>query len=173
MLRRILLVFVVVQLADLCALIWIGQKIGFWSMFGLTFAIGMLGSALARYEGMRVWRGWNAALEQRRAPEEGVVAGMLVLLGAVLLVAPGFGTDILGLILLLPFTRRPIAALVSRRLRVDLGQPSATEMAPGVIFASPSGVRRAASGAVSDVIDTTGVESPSAQLDAARPPVRN
>lgn len=166
MLRRILLAFVVIQLADLYALYWLGRSIGFWSTFVLLFGMGILGSALARHEGLRVWQGWHAALEHGRAPEEGMVGGMLVLLGALLLVAPGLGTDVLGLILLLPFTRRPIAAFVSRRLRKEVGERSGADLRSRIIFPSATGAGSGPSGR-GEVIDTTGIESPSAQLDRA------
>lgn len=165
MLRRILLAFVVIQLADLYALFWLGRSIGFWSTFMLLFGMGMLGSAVARREGLRVWRGWHAALENGRAPEEGMVGGMLVLLGSLLLVAPGLGTDVLGLVLLLPFTRRPIAAFVSRRLRTELGARSGGDPRSRIVFPSAPHASSGASGR--DVIDTTGIESPSARLDRA------
>jgi UPF0716 protein FxsA len=167
MLRRILIAFVVIQLADLYALFWLGRSIGLWNTLALLFAMGMLGSAVARREGLRVWQGWHAALEHGRAPEEGMVSGMLVLLGSLLLVAPGLGSDVLGLILLLPFTRRPIARFVSRRLRADLTERPAGGVRARIIYPA-AGVRRGPAGPA-EVIDTTGVESPSGQLDRARP----
>lgn len=166
MLRRILLAFVVIQLADLYALFLLGRSMGFWSTFILLFVMGTLGSALARREGLRVWRGWHAALEHGRAPEEGMVGGMLVLLGSLLLVAPGLGTDVLGLVLLLPFTRRPIAAFVSRRLRAELGAQSGAGLRSRIVFPSAADAKHGPPGR-GEVIDTTGIESPSAQLDRA------
>jgi UPF0716 protein FxsA len=167
MLRRLLLAFVVIQLADLYALFWLGRSMGFWSTFALLFAMGMLGSAVARREGLRVWQGWHAALDHGRAPEEGIVGGMLVLLGSLLLVAPGLGTDVLGFILLFPITRRPIAAFVSRRLRAEIGQRPAGDTRARIIFpsAGPGGSRPPGPG---EVIDTTGIESPPGQLERAR-----
>jgi UPF0716 protein FxsA len=166
MLRRLLLAFVVIQLADLYALFWLGRSMGFWSTFALLFAMGMLGSAVARREGLRVWQGWHAALDHGRAPEEGIVGGMLVLLGSILLVAPGLGSDVLGLILLFPVTRRPIAAFVSRRLRAEIGQRPAGDVRARIIFPSGSGGSRPSG--PGEVIDTTGIESPPGQLERAR-----
>lgn len=166
MLLRVLLVFVVVWLADLYGLVWIGRNIGFWTTFGLTVAMGMLGSALARREGLRVWRSWQTALERRQAPEEGMVAGAAVLLGAVLLVAPGFGTDVIGLVLLLPVTRRPLARIGSRWLRRGLQQPPMTQASSQLDARAGSPFHGASRGA--DVIDTTGVESPNDDMKRAR-----
>ena len=165
MVRRLLLAFVVVQLADLYGLVWIGRNLGFWTTFGLTAAMGLLGTALARREGLRVWRSWQSALERGQAPEESMVAGALVLLGAVLLVAPGFGTDVLGLLLLLPVTRRPLAKLGSRWLRREHQQPPVTPSRSQVEARAWSPFAGAPRGA--DVIDTIGVESPN---DAIEPP---
>jgi UPF0716 protein FxsA len=59
---------------------------------------------------------WRRAMSEMRVPEEGITSGLLVLVGAVLLIAPGVLTDLFGLLLLVPATRRPIAALVEKVL---------------------------------------------------------
>lgn len=176
MLRRLLIVLALVQLADLVGLVWLGRQLGFLQTFALVLLSGMLGSALARREGLRVWRGWNTALNHGRAPEEGIIAGMLVLLAGVLLVAPGLATDVIALLLLLPITRKPIAALIARNLRSEFelrtgaGAPFADRggMFSGDVFSSNSrdSDNSDASGRVDpDVIETTGVET-RAEADA-------
>src|SRR5690606_3117938 len=67
-------------------------------------------------EGRRVLGGWRDALAAGRIPDEGVLGGVLVLVGGVLLVTPGFLTDVAGLALLFPPTRR----LVADRVRAHL-----------------------------------------------------
>ena len=79
---------------------------------------------IARTEGLRVWRAWRSSLMHGRVPEEGIVSALLVLVGSVLLIAPGVLSDIAGILLLFPPTRRPIAAMVRRRIERKLREGS-------------------------------------------------
>lgn len=112
----LLILFILVPLAEVWLLIEIGQRVGFWPTVGLVVGMGLIGSWLAKYEGLRVVRSTQRALAEGRVPEEGVIAGLLVLLGGVLLVTPGVLTDAVGLVLLFPPTRRLVAAGVMRWL---------------------------------------------------------
>jgi len=114
---KLFLLLVAVPLVDLWLLLRVGQSIGFWPTLGLVVVAGAVGTLAVRVEGMRVLRAWQAALAAGRAPEEGVLSGVLVLLGAALLVTPGVVTDLVGLALLLPPTRRLAASLLGRWLR--------------------------------------------------------
>ena len=67
---------------------------------------GIVGGWLAKLEGLRVLAQWQGALGEGRMPEEGVLGGVVLLLGAVLLITPGVLTDGFGLLMLLPTTRR-------------------------------------------------------------------
>lgn len=116
MLRGLLLVFIVVPLVELYLLTLIARATSFWWAVALTVVTGVVGGSLAKREGLRVWRRWQAALNQMRVPEEGVVDGLLVLVGGVLLIAPGVLTDIAGLALLLPYTRSLIARSIRGRI---------------------------------------------------------
>jgi UPF0716 protein FxsA len=160
--RWVLLLFVVVPLVELYLLLWLSSVIGFWQTVGLTLVTGIVGGTLAKREGMRVWRAWRAALEELRPPPEGVVEGVLVLVGGALLITPGVLTDVAGLALLVPLTRRRIAAVVRRAVdrRIARGQIRVTTATFGAAT-----LRRS-----SDVLDTTGesVEGdtrPSGQLE--------
>jgi UPF0716 protein FxsA len=114
------LLFTALPFAELGILVAIGQHIGLWPTLALTIAAGVLGAALAKSQGRRVLREWQQALAEGRVPEEGLVSGLLVLVGAVLLVTPGVLSDFLGFFMLLPQTRRLIAralrAWVARRI---------------------------------------------------------
>lgn len=112
----LVLIFVVLPTLDLWLLLAIGERIGLWPTIALTIAVAALGGWLGKREGLKVLGQWRAAMTQLRMPEEGLVSAALVLSGAVLLAAPGVLTDVLGLALLFPPTRRPIAKLVRRAL---------------------------------------------------------
>ncbi len=118
---RVLLLVLIVPLLDLVLLVWLGRQLGFWQTVALTAVAGAVGAALAKREGLRVWREFRAALEHMKPPERGVLDGVLVLLGAALLVMPGILSDVAGVLLLIPVTRawlaRPIKRAVDRRLQ--------------------------------------------------------
>jgi UPF0716 protein FxsA len=126
--RLLLLLFLVVPLLELYLLLWIGRLIGWWPTVALTVVTGTLGGALARREGLRVWRAWRAALDRLEPPAEGVVEGILVLVGGALLITPGVLTDVAGFALMVPWTRRHVAVRVrgaiDRRIRAGTFQVS-------------------------------------------------
>jgi UPF0716 protein FxsA len=170
MLLRILLVLLALQLMDLYLLFALGRSIGFWETLIIVVGMGFLGSSLARREGLRVWRGWRAALEGQRPPERGIVDGMLVLLGGALLIAPGLLTDVIGLLLLVPVTRRLIAGLIVGRLQQEIERRS-LHVVPNAGFRErvPFGHGPSHSdGGEATVIDTTGEESPEPEARRAR-----
>ena len=112
--KWLLLLFTVVPLVELYLLLALGRLLGFWETVGIVLVTGALGAWLAKSEGLRVVRRWQGALARGVMPEEGVLGGLLVLVGGVLLVTPGVLTDVVGLSLLLPLTRKPIAAMLRR-----------------------------------------------------------
>lgn len=152
MLRGLVLLFVVVPMADLYLLTLIARATSLWVAVGLAIGTGVLGGVLAKREGLRVWRRWQAAMRDMRVPDEGVISGVLVLVGGVLLVSPGVLTDVAGMLLLIPPTRRFIAERIRRRVDVRLGSLSASwPAAPGfgAMPHGPTGVR-------AGTIDTSG-----------------
>jgi UPF0716 protein FxsA len=114
--KYLFLLFTVVPFVELYLLIGIGREVGAWPTIGMLVVMGMLGGWLARREGRRVMRNWQGAMAQGRLPEDGVLSGALVLVGGVLLVTPGVLTDVVGFLLLIPPTRRWLAARLRRAL---------------------------------------------------------
>jgi UPF0716 protein FxsA len=110
--------FIVVPIVELYVIIQIGSLIGVWPTIALLLADAVLGSLLLRHQGRSAWRRFNAALAERRFPGREVADGLLIAVGGTLLLTPGFVTDILGAIFLIPPTR----ALVRRLLRGYMGK---------------------------------------------------
>ncbi|PTL77848.1 FxsA family protein [Vitiosangium sp. GDMCC 1.1324] len=124
MFKYLFLAFVVVPFVDLYLLLAIGREVGLWPTVGLVLASGLFGSFLARKEGVRVLRRWQESVAQGLVPQEGLLSGVLVLAGGVLLVIPGVLTDVAGLVLLFPPTRRLVARMVRRRLERGMAEGS-------------------------------------------------
>ena len=101
----LVILFIVVPIAELAVIIQVGELIGVWWTIALLLADSVLGSWLMRSQGRAVWRRFNETLAAGRVPAREVVDGALVIFGGALLLTPGFITDILGLILLIPPTR--------------------------------------------------------------------
>jgi UPF0716 protein FxsA len=106
--------FVVVQIIEIWLLIQVGQAIGGWQTLLLLVLDSLLGAWLLRREGRRTWRAFRLALEERRVPAREVADGVLVIIGGTLLITPGFLSDIVGLLFLLPPTRAAIRPVLTR-----------------------------------------------------------
>jgi UPF0716 protein FxsA len=109
-------IFIVVPLAELYVIFQVGDAIGVvWTIL-LLAADSVLGSLLLRSQGRSVWGRFNEALATGRMPHREVMDGVLVIFGGAFLITPGFITDIVGLILLIPPTRAIVRRLVVKRL---------------------------------------------------------
>ena len=113
--------FILIPLAELAVLIAVGEWIGLVPTLILLLAVSIVGAWLAKREGLAAWRRLQLALAEGRMPTNEVADGALVLLAGALLLTPGFLSDVLGVLLLLPPTRalarRQLPRLAERRLR--------------------------------------------------------
>ncbi len=109
----LLLAFIIVPIAELVVIGQVSARIGLGFTLALLLVDSLIGAVLIRREGRRAWRAFRRALEEVRWPGDEVAQGALVLVGGALLLTPGFLTDVVGLLAVLPPTR----ALASRLLR--------------------------------------------------------
>jgi UPF0716 protein FxsA len=116
MLPLLVLLFIVVPIVELFVIIQVGIAIGVLPTIALLIADSIIGSLLMRSQGRAAWRRFNAAIAERRMPHREVLDGVLVIFGGAFLLTPGFVTDILGVLLLLPPTRALVRRLVGRRI---------------------------------------------------------
>src|SRR3954462_13717291 len=116
MLVLLIVLFIVVPIVELFVIIQVGEAIGVLPTIALLIADSVLGSMLMRSQGRTAWRRFNAALAEGRMPHREVLDGVLVIFGGAFLLTPGFLTDVLGAILLLPPTRALVRGVVARRL---------------------------------------------------------
>jgi UPF0716 protein FxsA len=112
-----LLFFLLWPVAEVIVVIEVAGAIGVVWTIVLLIASWPLGSWALRSQGRAVWRRMAAAISAGRAPGKEVLDGVLVLLGGLLLMIPGFITDAVGLVLLLPLTRVPLRHLLARHSR--------------------------------------------------------
>lgn len=114
----LLLAFTLLPFVELYLLIRIGKVVGAGPTLLFVIAVGVLGAALAKVQGRRVINSFRSALAEGRVPEQGVLDGILILVGALLLITPGVVTDVVGLLCFLPPVRRAIA----NKLRNNLAE---------------------------------------------------
>jgi UPF0716 protein FxsA len=108
------LLFVIWPLAELFVIIKVSEAIGFLWVLLLLIVTWPIGTRILRAEGRRAWRQFVEAIQAGRAPGSEVLNGALVLLGGLLLLVPGFITDAIGLLLLIPPTRALARRTVER-----------------------------------------------------------
>ncbi len=114
--------FIAVPILELYVIIKVGGLIGVLPTVVLLFGMSVLGATLLRHQGRGAWQRFNQALAEGRFPGREVADGLMITVGGVLLLTPGFITDAVGLLLLLPPTRaiarRLLQAYAGRRLMV-------------------------------------------------------
>lgn len=106
MFGKLLMLFVVVPLVELYILVKVGQEIGTMNTVGIVIVTGIAGASFAKSQGAQIIYKIRSALSQGQMPGNELLQGAMVLAGGIMLLTPGFITDLLGLSLLIPFTRK-------------------------------------------------------------------
>jgi len=112
-------IFIVAPLVELAVIVKVATVIGVLNTIGLLIVFTLAGAWLTKHEGVGVLRRVQAAIDRGEIPSKEVADGGLILLAGALMIAPGFISDILALILLFPPTRAlvrgPVMALAARQ----------------------------------------------------------
>ncbi|MDA1027838.1 MAG: FxsA family protein [Bacteroidetes bacterium] len=115
------LLFVALPAIEIYLLIQLGQLIGGLQTFGLILATGLIGSYLAKKQGIAVWTELNNKLNSGRMPGNELIDGAIILVSGTLLVTPGVITDLIGILGLFPITRALIRKLVQAYFKGNPG----------------------------------------------------
>ncbi len=116
MLGVLVVLFVVVPIVELFVIIQVGQVIGAWNTIGLLLLISFAGAWLVKREGLGVIQRFRTQLDRGVIPGREIADGVLIILAGALLLTPGFITDLMGMLLLLPPTRAAVRRTALRRL---------------------------------------------------------
>ena len=114
---RFLTLFALVALAEMLTFFWLGSRIGLGWALGLALVTALVGSYLVRRAGLSVWRRISRKLNGGELPGRELSDGAAILVAGAFLISPGFITDTLGFLLLLPPVRDFIYRAVSKRFR--------------------------------------------------------
>jgi len=118
----LLLLFIVVPAVELALLIEIGSRIGTLGTIGLIVLTGLVGAALARWQGFLVLRRMQEQTARGELPASSLIDGVLILIAAALLVTPGILTDAVGFALLVPAVRASLRRALRRRIERSIEQ---------------------------------------------------
>ncbi len=113
MLLRLLLLFTTVPLIELVLLLMLADHTGWQFTLGLVLATGIVGAALARWQGLRCLERLQQQAAAGQVPADPLMDGLMILVAAALLVTPGVLTDVVGFALLAP----PVRGLLKYRMR--------------------------------------------------------
>ena len=102
---KLLILFVIVPATELYILIEAGKKIGGLTTIGIIILTGIIGTYLVKGQGFMILRKIQNDLNEGIMPGDSLIQGAIILAGGILLLTPGFVTDILGFIFLMPVSR--------------------------------------------------------------------
>lgn len=113
----IALLFLAVPIVELFVIVQVAQGVGIGETILLLIAISLVGAWLVKRQGLAVWQQFNTTLSRGQIPHKEIVDGALVLFAGALMLTPGFVTDALGVLLLLPPTRAVVRNVLMVRVK--------------------------------------------------------
>lgn len=115
MLIRLLLAFIIIPFVELVLLLQMAEATSWWVTLAIVIGTGVLGSVLARREGLAALARFREAIAAGRMPGREIQDGMMIAVAAALLLTPGLISDSLGFLLLTPWGRRRVGDFLRRR----------------------------------------------------------
>ncbi|HGS4861089.1 TPA: FxsA family protein [Vibrio cholerae] len=114
----LLFLFIAVPVIEIALFIQVGSVLGVWPTIGLVLLTAIVGASLVRSQGLRTLLTVQQRLAQGQLPAQQILEGVMLAVAGVLLLTPGFFTDILGLMILLPAPRAYLAKQLMSRVVV-------------------------------------------------------
>ena len=115
--NSILLILIIIPIIEIYLLIQIGSQIGAISTILLIITTAMIGVYYAKYEGINTLRSGFSQISRNETPVYEVISGAAIACAALLLIFPGFLTDLLGFLLIFPVTRKLIFKILKRKIK--------------------------------------------------------
>jgi UPF0716 protein FxsA len=115
--NSILLAIILIPIVEIYLFIKIGSQIGALSTILLIFTTAIVGIYYAKYEGLNTLKSGFIQLSRRETPAYEIISGAAIAIAALLLIIPGFATDILGFLIIFPITRKLIFKKFAKNLK--------------------------------------------------------
>ena len=118
--NTVLLTIILVPIIEIYLFIKIGSQIGAINTISLIFITAIIGVIYARYEGLNTLRSGFSQLIKNEMPAYEMISGAAIAFAAILLIIPGFATDLVGFLLILPFTRKFLFGKFLKKFNDDI-----------------------------------------------------
>ena len=115
--NTVLLAIILIPAVEIYLFIKIGSQIGALNTILLIFATAIIGIYYARYEGLNTLRSGITQIVKNELPAYEIISGAAIAFAALLLIIPGFATDVLGFLMIFPFTRKFLLANLSNKFK--------------------------------------------------------
>ena len=115
--NTVILTIILVPIIEIYLFIKIGSQIGAFNTISLIFITAILGIFYARYEGLNTLKSGISQLVKNQVPAYELISGAAIAFAALLLIIPGFATDIIGFLLIIPLTRKLILGKISNKVK--------------------------------------------------------
>ena len=112
-----LLLIILIPVLEIYLFIKIGSQIGAFTTISLIFLTAIIGVFYARYEGLNTLKSGVSQLYKNQMPLFELMSGAALAVAAILLILPGFATDILGFLIIFPLTRKLIFKLITKKAK--------------------------------------------------------
>ena len=106
--NTVLLTIILVPIIEIYLFIKIGSQIGAFNTISLIFITAVIGVIYARYEGLNTLKSGISGMIKNEVPAYEIISGAAIAFAAILLIVPGFATDIIGFLIIFPLTRKII-----------------------------------------------------------------
>ena len=120
--NSVLLTIILVPIIEIYLFIKIGSQIGAFNTISLIFITAIIGIIYARYEGLNTLRSGFSQIVKNELPAYEIISGAAIAFAALLLIIPGFATDILGFLLIFPFTRKLLLQNLSKKFKKNTNE---------------------------------------------------
>lgn len=108
------LIFVIIPIIEIYLLIEVGSRIGTLNTIIVIFLTAIVGASMVQHQGLGVMRRMQQNINEGVSPAEEMVNGVMLLIAGILLITPGFFTDAIGFLMVIPFTRNLIKKIARR-----------------------------------------------------------
>ena len=115
--NSVLIAIIFIPILEIYLFIKIGSQIGAFTTIFLILTTAIIGVIYARYEGLNTLRSGFSQLVKNRSPAYEIISGAAIAFASMLLIIPGFATDILGFLLIFPITRKIILGKFSKKIK--------------------------------------------------------
>ncbi len=126
MFRLLFALFVIIPIIEITVLMQVGELIGAWPTIAIVIVSAWLGAKYVRQQGIATLQSVQTKMAQGEMPSSEIVTGLMLLVAGVLLVTPGFVTDIFGLLLLVPAVRHTLVQSVQKHIKTSQGNAFGT-----------------------------------------------